>query len=69
MSEIDQERIIELRDAISKLPGSERRKWRLEVYDLKNGQEVLTQVLDLKTGRPIKFRGMKKSDNVQKSNS
>ena len=63
---IKQERLDELRAAISKLPGVERKSWRLEVYDLVNGRDHLKAVYDIKTGRPLKPR--LKSENVTKSN-
>jgi hypothetical protein len=53
---IDPERINELREALSKLDPAGRKAWTLEVFELKNGAEVLKTVVDLKTGRPVKRR-------------
>jgi hypothetical protein len=65
---IKQERLDELRAVISKLPGVERKSWRLEVYQLVNGLDQLTEVYDIKTGKPLKPR--KKSENVtEKTNA
>ena len=49
---IDQERITELRAVCSKLDPSARKTWLLEVYDRRQGEDVLVNVLDIKTGKP-----------------
>jgi hypothetical protein len=51
---VDTERLEELRGVLSKLDPAGAKAWRLEVYERRNGQEVLTTVIDLKTGQPVR---------------
>ena len=55
MSEITLERLKELQSICSKLDPAKRRKWKLELYTLRDGREILTESIDLK-----------KADNVRK---
>ncbi len=48
---IDQERLDELRGVLGKIPGSDRKAWILEVYELRDGQDCLAEVIDIKTGK------------------
>ena len=51
---IDQERLDELRSVLGKIPGSQRLAWHLEVYELRDGVDVLADIINIKTGRSIK---------------
>ena len=54
---VEAERLEELRDVLSRIPGSDRKPWTLEIYDLHDGVEVLTRTLDIRTGRSVSKRG------------
>ena len=58
MAEITLERLRELQAICEKLDPAKKRKWKLEVYTLRNGREILTESIDLK-----------KSVNVTKTDS
>jgi len=62
MAEITLERLRELQEICSKMDPGRRRKWKLEVYTLRNGREILTESIDLKVGRPVK-NYKRKADN------
>ena len=53
---ITQERLDELRDVLARIPNSERLPWLLEVYDLRDGVEVLAKSIDIRTGRAVRKR-------------
>ena len=56
---IEPERLDELRDVLSKIPGSDRKPWTLEIYDQVDGVETLTRVIDIRTGRAVRKRKRK----------
>jgi hypothetical protein len=49
----DPERLRELQAVLSKLDPQKRLDWRLEVYTRRDNQDYLSQVIDLKTCRPV----------------
>lgn len=52
MLNVDSEQFADLRQVLAKLDPGGRRAWLLEVYNLRDGENVLSGVLDIKTGRP-----------------
>ena len=50
------ERLDELRDVLARIPGSDRKPWVLEIYDLRDGVETLTRTIDIRTGRVVRKR-------------
>ncbi len=58
---VSAERLGELRDVLARIPGSDRKPWHLEVYDLVDGEERLTKVIDIRTGRAVTKRKVKQS--------
>jgi hypothetical protein len=51
---ITPDRLKELRGALAKLDPDGRKRWLLEVYELRDGEHWLADVIDIKTGRPLK---------------
>lgn len=48
---VDQERLDELRGVLEKIDGSARKDWLLEVYERRDGEDQLAEVIDIKTGK------------------
>ena len=55
------ERLDELRDVLARIPGSDRKPWVLEIYDLRDGVETLAGAIDIRTGRSVSKRKAKTS--------
>ena len=60
---ITQERLDELKDVLSRIPGSDRKPWVLEVWDLRDGVETLTKSIDIRSGRAVTRRKRKSSNS------
>ena len=58
---ITPERLNELRGILEKIPGSERKSWHLEVYELRDGKDYLAEVIDIKTGQ-VRPKDSRKSE-------
>ena len=58
------ERLAELQAILAEFDPSGRFEWRLEIYVLRNGSDFITQVIDLKTGKPI-AKPRELSENVR----
>ena len=61
--EVTPERLDELRDVLAKIPGADRKPWTLEIYDIRDGQEVLTRSIDIRSGRVVSRRKRKISNS------
>lgn len=54
--QIDQERLSELRDILGKIKGSKRKSWHLEILDRRDGEDRVSQVIDIKTGKNVRIK-------------
>lgn len=59
INQVQPEKLEELRQALAEIDPSGRRDWILEIYDLRDGQERVAAILDIKTGK--KYRTNHKS--------
>lgn len=53
---VEAERLEELRDVLAKVEGADRLPWILEIYDLRDGEEILAKSIDIRSGRAVRKR-------------
>jgi hypothetical protein len=54
---VDPQRLDDLRAALQKLDPQSKKAWILEVYDRQDGEDRLSAVVDIKTGKPVRPPG------------
>ncbi len=56
---VDSERLQQLREVLQALDPLKRKAWILEVFDRRDGADVLRGSIDIKTGRPWREKTLK----------
>lgn len=60
---VGQERLDELQVVLRKIPGSKRKTWHLEIFERRDGVDCLTEIIDIRTGKPIRRRQEQKNES------
>lgn len=62
---VSEERLRDLRRVLRKLDPKGRKDWALELYELRDGEERISAVIDIRTGKPWKARRQEAApDNI-----